>query len=272
MLHKILYSQNILSQRKYINLEEIHQGNQQYKTKDFIDGYWSLKNKNKEIKCAIPVLTTPILNGKISVKTSNSMFQQSDSLNQSCQRNERQSKTSKTRYTNFPKTIRWMKTNTQTQNRKCSYFNYLENRLSLLADYANVRNTSEMDKNGEKKVTRKNNAYIIEMDILLSQILIWPRIKRDNIYFVFQTGEDVNAHSKELLSQICDQTEDWRNWRSVKASCPVCCNHISAEKRKTLMSYLTNYSDFPPKTLNFDMSNVSGRLYECLEKLENITA
>lgn len=274
MLHKIFCSQNILSQRKYINLEENHQGNQKYKTKDFIDGHWSLKNKNKQVKCAIPVLTTPILNRKISVKTSNSMFQQSDSLNQSCRRNERQSRTSKTKYTNFPKTItqRWMKTNTPTQTRKCSYFNYLENRLSLLADYANVRSTSEMDENREKKVTRKNNACIIKMDISSSQILIWPRIKRHNIYSAFQTREDVNAHSKEPLSQICDQTEDWRNWRSLKASCPLCCNHISAEKRKTLMSYLTNYSHFPPTTLNFDMSNVSGRLYDCLEKLEDITA
>lgn len=105
-----------------------------------------------------------------------------------------------------------------------------------------------------------------------SQILIWPCIKRHNIYFAFQTREDVIARSKELLSQICDHDEDWRNWRSVKAFCPFCYNHISAEKRKTLMSYLTNYSHFPSKTLNFDMSNVSGRLYDCLEKLENITA
>ncbi|KAM0733346.1 hypothetical protein ACS0PU_012895 [Formica fusca] len=225
--------ENILSQRKYINPEENHQGNQKYKTENFIDGHWSLKNKNKQVQCAIPALATPILNEKIPVKTLNPKFQQSDSLDQSCQR------TSRTRYTNFSKRITqgWMKTNMQTQTRKFSYFNHLENRLSLLADNTNVRNMSKMDANEEKK-----------------------------------TREDVIARSKELLSQICDHDKDWRNWRSVKAFCPFCYNHISAERRKTLMSYLTNYSHFPSKTLNFDMSNVSGRLYECLEKLENITA
>ncbi|XP_070160090.1 uncharacterized protein [Polyergus mexicanus] len=195
--------ENILSQRKYINPEKNHQGNQNYNTENFIDDHWSLKNKNKQVQCAISALATPILNEKISVKTLNPKFQQSDSLDQSCRR------TNRTRYTNFPKTItqRWMKTNMQTQTRKCFYFNHLENRSSLLADYANLRNMSKMYANGAKK-----------------------------------TREDVTARSKGFLNQICDKDEDWRNWRSVKASCPFCYNHISAEKHKILMPYLTNYS------------------------------
>lgn len=124
-----------------------------------------------------------------------------------------------------------------------------------------------MDENVKKDITKKNNICIIEMDVSSSKIT-WPRIKRQNIYPVFQTREAINAHSKESLNQTCDQT-DRQNWKYV--SCPFCCNHISAEKHKNLMSYFTNYSHFPSKTLNFDMSNVSSRLYNYLEKLEDIT-
>lgn len=238
----MFYSQNILSQRKYLNPEETQQ---EYKTEDFIDD-WLLKKKNKQVQCSIFALQTPILNRKISVKASNLTFQQSDSLDQSCR------KTNKTRHTSFPKTItpRWM--NAQTQTSKCSYFNYLENKL-FLDDYASIKDTSKMDKNVKRDVTKKNNSCIIEMDVSSSKI-IWPRIKR-HIYSATQTREAINAHLKESLSQTCDQT-DWRIWKSVKASCPFYCNYISADKCKNPMSYFIYYPHFPPKTLNFDMSNV----------------
>lgn len=256
--------ENILSQRKYINYpEQNHQKHKKYKRENF-DSHWSLKNKNKQIQCAIPVPITPMSNKKISVKTSNPKFQQSNSLNPSRRRTS-------LRRSNFPKRItpKWMKTHTQMQTGKCSYFNYLENNLSFLNDNANVKN-----ENGEKNMTKNNTCVIETMDVLASQIM-WPRIKKShNIYSALQT-RSVNSCSKDSLSQACDLTDDWRNRSkalTVKTSCPLFCNHISAEKRKNLMSYLTNYSRFPTKTLNFDMTNVSDRLYDCLEKLEDITA
>lgn len=143
--------QNILSQRKYLNPEDIHQEYKKYKTKDFTNDHWSLEKKNKQVQCSIfaSFLQAPILSRKISIKTLNPKFQQRDSLDQSCR------KTNKIRHTSFPKTItpRWM--NAQTQIDKYSYFNYLENRLSFLDNYANVKDTSKMDEKCRKRYYEK---------------------------------------------------------------------------------------------------------------------
>lgn len=263
-----LYLQKILSQKRYIYSKE---NNQRYKKsgiRNFISNYWPIKNNNKQIQCVIPALTTPIFNKTISVKTSTINFQQKDIPSYRM--------TDKTRCNSFPKIIipRRMTTNIQTQADKCLCLNCTQNKLSVLVDYTNGKYAKKIDIKNEEKMSLKDKNICdicasIEMNASSSEI-IWPRMEKYNIHSALQTEEDINMHSNEPLNE----TYDLANWQNkIISGRTFCCNHVSDKQLKNCIT-LSSPTDYRPlsKELHFDMSNVSSRLYNCLEKLDDITA
>lgn len=108
--------------------------------------------------------------------------------------------------------------------------------------------------------------------MLQSSQVIWPRMKRYNIYSALQTEEDINVHSNKPLSQTYDLVE-WQNKiMPMGTLCSCCCNRVFDKRHKNFVT-LSSPIDYHPssKALDFDMSNVSNKLYDCLEKLEDIT-
>lgn len=254
--------QKVLSQRRYIYSEKNNKGYQKSGA-----GEWPIKN-NKQIPCVIPALTTPVFSRKMSVKTSTSNFQQRHI--QLCQT------TGKARCNSFPKIIipRRMKTNIiQTQVDKRLRLNYLANGSLALDAYTDKDTKKTNDEDEGRKITRKRNICdicAIEMDASSSQI-IWPRMKRYNIYSALQTKEDINIHSNEPLNQTCNLAA-WQN--RIMPMKPSCCNHVFDKKLENCTG-LSNPIDYHPSSkalTDFDMSNVSDKLYDCFEKLEHITA
>ncbi|XP_024872928.1 uncharacterized protein LOC112455318 [Temnothorax curvispinosus] len=185
----------VLSQERYIYSEENSQGYKKSGTGNFISDPWPLKN-SKQIQCVIPALTTPVFNRKISEKTSTSNVQQKGI--------QTYRTTDKTKYNSFPKIIipRRIKTNVQTQVGKRSCLNSIQHGSSALDNCTNRKNAKETDVKDEgKMITRKKNICdicAIEMDALSSEI-IWPRMKKSNIYSALQAEEDIKIHSNKAF-------------------------------------------------------------------------
>lgn len=258
-----------MSKEKYVYPEENNQGDTKFVTGNFISNYQPMKSSNKQIQCVISASTSPTCSKKISVKTSTSNFQRRGI--------QVRRTTGKAICDNFPKIVipRRIKTNIQTQD-ECSHLNCQQNELSILHDCINGTNTKEIDDEVEgKNITKKGNICdicAIEMDASSSQI-VWLRMKRNNIYSTLQTKENTNIHSNKSLNHKYDLA-DWQNRLiPVRTSCPCCCNHISRKKLKNyvVLSNPTYYYS-PSETLDFDMSNISYKLYDCLEKLGDMQA
>lgn len=88
--------QKVLSQKEYLYSGENNQECKKSGTENFVGNYWPINN-NKQIQCVIPALTIPMLNRKISVKTSTSNFQQKGT--------QLYRMTNKTKCNSFPKII-----------------------------------------------------------------------------------------------------------------------------------------------------------------------
>lgn len=253
-----------MSQKRYIYSKEYNQGCKKSGIRNFVSNYWPIRNNNKQIQCVIPALT-PIFNKKVSVKTSTINFRQKDIQSYRT--------TDKTKYNSFPKIIipRRM-TNMQTQADECLCLNCVQNKSSVLIDYTNGKYAKEIDiKNEEKMNSKEKNVCdicaSIEMDASSSGI-IWPRVRKYNICSALQTEEDINIDSNGPLSQTCDLA-NWQN--RIMSARTSCCNHISDINNCIILSSPTDYHP-PSKELHFDMSNISSKLYNCFEKLDDIIA
>lgn len=253
-----------MSQKRYIYAKE---NNQEYKKsgiRKFISNYWPIKNNNKQIQCVNPALITSICNKKVSVKTSTINFPLKKDI-------QLYRTTDKTRCNSFPNIIipRRITTNIQTQVDKYLCLNCIQNKSATLINYTNKKYTKEIDTKNEEKTSFKEKNICASIEIDTSSKIICSQMKKHNICSALQTEEDINIHSNEPLSKTYDLAK-WHN--KIMSVRTFSWNHVSDKKIKncTTLSSPTDYHA-PSKKLHFDMNNISNKLYNCLEKLDDIT-
>jgi len=222
----------MLFQKKYINPEDNYEY-EKFVRENFVDNHQSQNKDTKQIQCAISATAS---HEEIYAKISTMDFYiQQDNIPQ-CQMTDR------IRYTNFPEAI---------SSKSKMKFNDMKNvKSSILDDYIN-RSAKEINENKNKNSASTNiytNTYVIDTDIPLSESLQSQTV--EHIYSACHI-ENINGFAKEYYNEICGLDEQ------------------DVQDRVTSMS--GSYPSSPPsKSRNFDMNNVTSRLYSYLEKLKKI--
>lgn len=241
-----------------VNLEANQQG-YRTRTEDFTRDYPLIKSNDKQVHCSLATLRA--VRG-VPLRTSTPDFRPSGSTNRSCRARDM------TKSINFSKVItpRRMKIGMHTQTERRSYFSRLRNiNLPIILGFANERDMEIIDEDEIQKILRKRNTC----DTCdLPRPKTWSRT--EGYKFALRTEEDDEANLNKSDNQIGYFNYQRDRIAPLKTSCPYHCDHVLAEKHENF----TRFVKYHPsrRTLDFDMSNVSGRLYGCLEKVEDITA
>lgn len=230
-----------------VNLERDQQG-YRTRTADFTHDYRSIRGYDKQVQYSPATLRAV---GRASVRTSTPGFRQSG--------------------LNLLTVItpRRTKMNMHTQTGKRSHFKRARG-IDLL-NGLDARNEENIDENEDKKILRNKNAFDI---CHLPRQKIWPRTKRHDAQFALRMEEKGETYSNKPSNQV-----SYLNYRRdgvapLRTSCPYHCDRVLTEKRERLAILMSRLAEYYPshRMLDFDMSNVSDRLYGCLEKVEDITA